>query len=656
MSSIIRRTLLLGSAFLLPAAAQSHAQETPTQPPSAVLGPVVVTAPLETSQADLVEGSSLLAGEELDRRRAATLGETLQGLPGVSSTSFGPGAGRPIIRGQGGPRVRVMTNSLDSFDAATVSPDHAVAAPMAGAQRVEVLRGPATLLYGSSAIGGVVNVIDGRIPDAMPKDGVSGTARLDYGSAAQEKSGFAGIDAAVTDNVVVHGEAGALTADDYRAGGGRTIGNSAMRSQNGAVGASYLGDSGYAGASLSRMNSWYGIPGDEAVHIDLQQTRLDTRFGLYGPLPALEEVKLKLGYASYLHDEIEADGQPATRFDNDSWEARLEAIHKPIFAGNDGVIGLQGGRRDFSARGAEAYLPASVTDSNAFFLLERYDTGTWLFALGGRVEQVGVDNLTATNDRDYTPASVSGSATWRFTPDWQAGAALSYTERAPTAEELYANGAHLATRSFEIGNANLSKEAAWHSEVSLRKVQGDVTGGINLFATRYKDYIYGAFTGNQQDDLDELQISQTDADFRGVEVDAAWTFWRGTERKRRMGLDGGVDYVRAEDRSNSRALPLIPPLGYRLGFTAEQEDLGFRLELAGFARQDRTGVNETETDGYRVINTAITWRPFAENRNVALLLQGRNLTDEHGRLHTSMLKEQAPIRGREIRLGGSVTF
>jgi iron complex outermembrane receptor protein len=289
-------------------------------------------------------------------------------------------------------------------------------------------------------------------------------------------------------------------------------------------------------------------------------------------------------------------------------------------------------------------------------LLERYDTGRWLFALGGRIEQVEIDNLTATNDRDYTPASASFSATWRFTQGWQAGVALSYTERAPTAEELYANGAHLATRSFEIGNVDLAKESAWHSEISLHKVQGDVTGGVNLFATRYRDYIYGAFTGNQQDGLDELQISQTDADFRGVEVDAAWTFWRGPVKNRRMGIDGGVDFVRAEDRSNSSALPLIPPLGYRLGFVAEQDDLGFRLELAGVTRQDRIGANETATDGYRVINAAVTWRPFSENRNVALLLQGRNLTDEHGRLHTSMLKDQAPIRGREIRLGGNVTF
>jgi iron complex outermembrane receptor protein len=647
--SAFRRRLLLGAVLFLPSTAL--AQETPN-----VLSPVVVTAPLQTSQADLVEGTSVIEGDELDRRRAATLGETLQGTPGVSSTAFGPGAGRPIIRGQGGPRVRVMENGVDTFDAATVSPDHAVVAPMGSAQRVEVLRGPASLLYGSSAIGGVVNVIDGRIPEALPKNGIGGSARFDYGSSAQEKSGFADIDAAVTDKFVVHGEAGALTAGDYHASGGRRIGNTAMHNQNGALGASYLSDAGYAGASISRFESYYGVPGSEPVHIDLQQTRLDTRFGLYDPTPWLEEVRLKFGYANYLHDEIEASGQPATRFDNDSWEARLETLHKPLFGGNDGVVGLQSSRRDFSTRGEEAILPPTVTDSNALFLLERYDTGSWLFAVGSRIEQVKIDNLNGTNDRDFTPGGLSASATWRFTPGWQAGASLSYTERAPTAEELYSNGAHPATRSFEIGNVNLSKESALHSEISLRKVDGDVTGGVNLFATRFRDYIYGAFTGNQQDDLDELQISQTDADFRGVELDAAWTFWRGETKNRRLGIDGGLDYVRAEDRNNSRALPLIPPLGYRIGFVAEQDDLGFRLELAGFARQDRTGVNETATGGYQVINTAITWRPFEQNRNVALLLQGRNLTDEEGRLHTSLLKEEAPIRGREIRLGGSVIF
>jgi iron complex outermembrane receptor protein len=655
MSLSVRRRLLLGSglALLLPFSVQNRAlaQEGPV-----LLAPVVVTAPLATSQADLVEGSTILEGADLDRRRAVTLGETLQNTPGVAATAFGAGASRPIIRGQGGPRVRIMENGIDTFDASTVSPDHAVAAPMGSAQRIEVLRGPATLLYGSSAIGGVVNVIDGRIPDAAPKDGVAGLARAEYGTGAEEKNGFAGVDAAVTDRFVVHGEGGALTADDYRAGNGRRVRNSALHNQNGAVGASYLGEAGYAGASVSRFDSYYGVPGGEGTHIDLEQTRLDTKFGLYEPFGFLDELKFKFGVASYQHDEIEASGQPATRFSNNNWEARAEAVHKPLIDGNDGVIGLQGSRRNFKAVGEEAIIPATQTDSSALFLLERLDTGAWLFALGSRVEQVEIDNRRQGGGRGFAPLSVSGSATYRFTPAWQLGATLARTERAPTAEELYSNGKHLATRSFEIGNAGLGKESAWHSEIALRKVQGDVTGGINLFATRFRDYIYGAFTGQQQEDLNELRFSQTDADFRGAELEAAWIFWRGSEKGRRLGVDGGLDYVRAEDRRSHAALPLIPPLGYRLGLTAEQDDVAFRLELAGVARQDRTGANETATDGYRLINSALTWRPFAEARGVALSLQGRNLTDEGGRVHTSLLKNDAPIRGREIRLGSSISF
>lgn len=653
MSKSVHRRLLLGSGLVLLFPFAAHGQQ--------ILSPVVVTAPLATSQADLVEGSSILEGADLDRRRAVTLGETLQNTAGVSSTQFGAGAGRPIIRGQGGPRVRVMENGVDTFDASTVSPDHAVVAPMGSAKRVEVLRGPATLLYGSSAIGGVVNVIDGRIPDAAPKDGIDGTARLDYGSGAQEKSGFAGIDAAITDRFVLHGEGGTLNADDYRVGGGKRIGNSGVRSQNGSVGASYLGEAGYAGVSVSRFSSYYGVPGADPVRIDMEQARLDARAGLYEPLPFFDELKLKFGFANYQHDEIEPGGDRATRFDNDSWEARAEALHKPFFAGNEGVLGVQSSRRDLSATGEEAFLPATVTDSNAFFLLEKWDAGTWLFALGGRIERVAVDAESLGPGRKFTPYSGSASATYRLTPEYQLGASVAHTQRAPTTEELHSNGAHLATRSFEIGNAALDKESAWHSEVSFRKVQGDVTGGVNLFVTRYTDYIYGAFTGNQQDGLNELLYSQTDAEFRGAELDAAWTFWRGADiasggRGRRLGLDGGIDYVRAEDTRGNGALPLIPPLGYRLGFTAEQDNLAFRLELVGVADQDRTGVNETTTKGWRVINTAISWKPFAENRNVALHLQGRNLTDADGRLHTSLLKDDAPIRGRELRLGTSVTF
>lgn len=657
-SALHRRLLQCASlSVLLPATAL--AQENPV-----TLAPVLVTAPLGVSQDDLAEGSTVLQGEALDRRRAATLGEALDGTPGVAATQFGAGASRPVIRGQSGPRVRVMQNGVDSFDASTLSPDHAVMVPLGGAERIEVLRGPATLLYGSSAIGGVVNVIDGRIPDAMPKNGASGKARLEYGSGAHETNGFASVNAAVSDRFVVHGEAGFLDSDDYSINGyasnaargagikGR-VDNTAVENRNGAVGASYLGEAGYAGFSLAQFNSYYGVPGDDPVRIDMRQNRLDGKFGLYEPLSFLDELRLKLGYANYVHDEIESTGERATRFDSESWEARLEAEHKPLGAIR-GVIGLQSDRRDLTATGEEAFITPTVTDSNALFVLERYETGNWLFSAGGRIEHVDVEASSLGRNRDFTPASLSGSATYKFLPGYAAGLALSRTERAPTAEELYSDGSHLATQSYEIGNAALRKESALHAELSLRKTDGDVTGAANAYVTRFQDYIYGRFTGAQQNNLNELQYSQTDALFRGIELESGWTFWRiaGYALK----LDGRIDYVRADDTGSNTSLPLIPPVGYGLGFNADSEAIGFRLELAGRMDQDRAGVNETRTDGYAVLNTALTWRPFSENRNLALQLQGRNLTDEEGRNHTSMLKNFAPIRGREVRLGASIAF
>lgn len=654
------RHLLAGASalVLLPAAAFAQQQQPATQ-----LSPIVVTAPLQTSVEEMPEGTTVLEGAALDRRRAATLGETLDGTPGVSSTQFGPGAGRPVIRGQSGPRVRVLDNGVDTFDASTTSPDHAVIAPVGGAQRIEVLRGPATLLYGSSAIGGVVNVIDGRIPDAAPKNGTSGQARIDYGTGAREMSGFAALDHAITNNLVMHGEVGGLNADDYRIDGyasdaaraagvkGR-VDNTDVRSRNGSIGASYLGDGGYAGASVTRFDSYYGIPGDDPVHIDMNQTRLDTKFGLYDPLGFLDEVKLKFGYADYLHDEIESTGERATRFDSESWEARLEAVHKPIGA-LEGVIGAQSSRRDLTATGEEAFISPTITDTHALFLLERYETGPWGFSLGGRAEHVNVEASTLGTERDFTPLSLSAGATYKLNESYVAGLSLSRTERAPSAEELFSNGAHLATQSFEIGNAGLGKETAWHGELSLRKTTGDVTGAVNVFATRFQDYIFGAFTGAEVDGLNELQYSQTDADFHGGEIEAAWTFWRGSGYT--LSVDGSADYVRAKARGGDD-LPRIPPVGYRSGLNVSTAPLDWRIEVAGRLDQDHTGANETETGGYAVLNTAFTWRPFEQNRNLALLLQGRNLTDEEGRNHTSLLKDVAPIRGREVRLGASAAF
>ncbi|BBK32883.1 iron complex outermembrane receptor protein [Stella humosa] len=657
------------------------------------LGSILVTAPLGQSRSDIVEGTTLLEGDALDRRRALTIGETLRGTPGVASSGYAEGASRPVIRGQSGPRVRVLQNGLDTFDASNVSPDHAVAAPMAGVERVEVLRGPATLLYGSSAVGGLVNVIDGRIPERRPKGGLAGTARFEYGTGAHDLTGFGAVDAALGRNLVLHAEGFAQNSSDYAIPGfandearergvkGR-VENSFVRTRGGSAGASYIGDWGYAGLSIARFASKYGIPSGGHVHadegedhdhehehdhehdhehaeeapervtIDLRQTRYDAKFGLTRPFSGVEEVRGRVGYADYRHKELE-DGVAGTVFKNRSWEGRLEAEHAPI-GGLKGVAGIQGGRRDFRAIGDEAFVPPTVTDSYAAFLLEKYELGPWLFTAGGRLEHTRVEAAALGSERNFTGANLALGATYRLGDGWQVGASLSRTERAPSAEELFANGPHLATSSFEIGDPTLGKETAWTAELSLRRRRGDVTGGINLFASRYQNFIFGDFTGSSVDGLDVLRYRQTDADFRGFELEAGWTVLRRDGLV--LSLDGQLDFVWAENRSSGDPLPRIPPVSYTVGANADLGQLTLRGEVQGALRQGRNAPNETDTGGYAFLNVSMSWRPLPDNDAFTLQLQGRNLTDAEGRNHVSLLKDVAPMRGREVRLVGQVQF
>lgn len=691
------RRLLLGSGAIallgMGPAGMARAQQAMVEGGAINLGSIVVSAPLGLARSDIVEGTTVLEGDALDRRRAPTLGETLAGTPGVAATGYAAGASRPVIRGQTGPRVRVLQNGLDTFDASNVSPDHAVASPVAGAERIEVLRGPATLLYGSSAVGGLVNVIDGRIPEGLPKGGIAGTGRLEYGTGARDIGGAASVDAALGRNLVLHVDGFARNAGDYSIPGYANeearehgvkgkVENSFVRSRGGSVGASYVGDWGYAGVSVSRFATKYGIPsgghvhpeGEEEEHdhehdhdhdhdheeeaaervtIDLRQTRYDAKFGIFDPVAGIRELRGRIGYGDYKHTELE-NGVADTVFKNRSWEGRLEAEHAPI-GGLKGVVGVQAGSRDFKAIGDEAFIPPTVTDSYAAFVLERYEVGSWVFTAGGRLEHQRVEAAVLGQERSFTGGNVSLGAAYRLGGGWTLGASLSRTERAPSAEELYSNGAHLATSSFEIGDPGLRKEKAWNAEVSLRKRQGDWTGGINLFASRYNDFIFGDFAGTTADGLQVLRYRQTDADFRGIELEGAWTFARGAGWA--LSLDGQADFVWAENRQAGTPLPRIPPVSYTVGANADFGGrLGFRAELQGALSQDRNAPGETETDGYTFVNASISWRPLPDNDAFTLLVQGRNLTNAEGRNHVSLLKDVAPMRGREVRLVGEVKF
>lgn len=608
---------------------------------------VVTASPLSRTQQDLAQGATVIGGDALKDRSGRTLGETLQGLPGVSSTFFGPQASRPIIRGLGGDRIRVLENGIGVIDASSASADHQTVSETAGADRIEILRGPATLRYGSSAVGGVVNVIDDRIAREPPGKAMSGTFDAGYGSNADEGDASGSVTFAAN-SLVARFDGAYRNTEDYKTGGA-AIGNSDGRHHDFGGGLSYVGDRGFLGVAASRYDSNYGSPAEEDVRIDLKRSQYDLEGGAsFDGL--IESVSARAGGGNYRHTELE-DGTAGTVFTNDGWEGRIEAIHRPI--GNlRGAVGLQVRKRDFAAIGEEAFVAPSTTRQPALFVVEAFELGRVLLEAGARYERtrIGTD---AGDRRTFGTVSWSTSATWRLPQDYALALTGSQSSRAPTAEELFSNGPHLATGQFEIGDATLGRERATHLEFSLSRDKGPVTGAVNVFATWYDDFIQEQLTGAVEDDLPVFAFQQSDAKFIGAEAETKIALYDTSDAK--LGLDGSISYVRATRSAPDEPLPRIPPLSYTLALAGSSGIWAGRVEVAGAVRQDRLGFGETETPGYTFLNAQVSVAPFKE-RPVRFVLQGRNLTDAVGRQHASFLKDVAPLPGRDIRFGIQTAF
>lgn len=670
---------VMGSAV---AAAPVMAQQEPAADSSAhdrVEEIIVTASPIGAKRFDILQGTSSLSGEALDRALSTTLGEALDKLPGLSQTAFGAGASRPIIRGQGGDRIRILSGGIGSIDASSTSPDHAPALDLATAKRVEVVRGPATLLYGNNAVGGVINVLDGRIPIAEPQDGVDGFARIGVGSNADERSLAAGIDARLDSPFVLHLDGFYRQAGDYKAPGfleskvlreeedhehageeeeakGR-VDNSDLTQKGATAGLSYIGDWGFLGASASRLDSNYGVPaghsheaeegGEEEgpVRIDLGQTRLDLMGEVNLPYGIFETTRVRFGWADYAHKELEG-GEIGTRFLNKGWEGRVEMVQRAM--GNlSGAVGMQASSRDFKAIGDEAFLPPSDTDQMGVFTLQRLDLSPFALEGGVRLERQNVTADSVDFDRDFTTVSVSAGASRQLGDGWMTGVTLSRTQRAPNAEELLSDGAHLATSTYERGDGTLAKETGLGVEATLKKTGGPVTGSVNLFLTDYDKYIYERLTGAEEDGLPVAQFSATDARFWGFEVEAETTILRNDQVT--VTVDGGLDYVRATDRDNDMPLPRIPALSARAGVGFELATVAARFEGVWTAKQKRIADYELPTGDSLVFNASLDWHPVAD-RDITLLLELRNLTNEEVRLATSFLKDVLPQPGRDFRL------
>jgi iron complex outermembrane receptor protein len=453
---------------------------------------VVTAAPHPRARFDVIHGTTALSGEELERSLQPSIGETLGELPGVSSTYFGPGASRPVIRGLEGPRVRVLQNGLGTLDASVTSPDHALAADAMQAQRIEVVRGAGTLMYGSAAAGGVVNIDDGRIPSRAPDDWFEGHVSALYGSASEEKTAGAGL--TMGSGPAVFRAAGFLrdTNDLSIPGRGSEdfVPNSDIDAKGGTLGGSWIFDEGLLGASYGIVDNNYGAPSDpgETVRIDLEQRRVDLRGEWTRDMALFDESSVQVAYADYQHDEIE-DGDVATRLDNDAWEGRLELIQKQ-WKGLHGSMGFQFLDRDFAASGGEAFIPPNETFLWGLFAVEDLHLGPFTLEAGLRFEQQRSQSTALDFDRTFNGVSFSAGASWSPREDWLLGISVARTERLPAAEELFSDGPHPATRGCDVGDPTLDKEIGLTLEATVCRRRGRVTGGINAFYTRFDDYIF----------------------------------------------------------------------------------------------------------------------------------------------------------------------
>ena len=659
---------------------------------------VVSAGPTTLRRSEAYQPTSVVTQRDLVTRAEATLGETLSGEPGVSSTYFGPGASRPIVRGLGGDRVRVLQSGIGVGDASNTSPDHAVAIDTRSADRIEVVRGPATLLYGSSAVGGVVNVLDSKIARTLPTAALEGFVEGLGGSVSNEKTGSGSLTGTVG-RLVFHGSGIFRSTDDYSIPGFAEaehddegeeheehageeeevegiLENSALESQSGALGVTYVGEKGYLGASLSGYFSEYGVPGhghgheeehegeeehaegeEEGVIIDLDQTRFDVEGALRFDEGPVRNVKVRFGLGDYEHRELEGE-EVGTLIENRFTEARVESQHT-LTESVAGAIGAQVSSRDFSAAGEEAFVPPTDTRILALFAFEEWAaTDAFRVQLGGRWDNQRAESTSTGVDRTDNAFSVSLGGNWTATEHLSFAVSGSRSVKLPTPEELFSDGPHAATRAFEIGDPELEAEEAWGTDVGVHLHFDRVRGSVSLFGTWFDDFIFAQATGGERDELDVFRYVQFNARFLGFEAETEIDLLHHTGRgdEHHLSLDLSTDVVNARLTSLEQDVPRIPPLRIGGGLNYSQGPIVARGGVRWHAEQTRVGAFEEETDGYTMVDASVSYRLFTGRAFHDISLVGTNLADQEARPHTSFLKELAPLPGREIRLVYRVSF
>jgi iron complex outermembrane receptor protein len=669
----IQRTLL-ASALLLAFQPLVHAADGADADPQTVnegkVQQVIVTAnPLRNGEGDqILTPAKVLAGDELRDKVGSSLGETLQNELGVSASAFGAGASRPIIRGMEGSRVKMLENGMATSDVSGLSNDHAVASEGAVARQIEILRGPAALLYGSGAIGGLVNVVNERIPTALEAK-PTGQVETRYSSVDDGKNVSGTLDGAIG-KFGLHLDGNMRNTDDYKIPGERVLNdpsssvnrlpNSDTKERNIGLGGSYIDDWGYAGLSASHLSNFYGIPTDEGSHIQQRQNRYDFDSMIKNPLAGFESARIKAGYTDYHHTELD-DGVPATLFTNKSFESRIELTHAPVTSlGLHGTFGVQSENAHFAALSAEGgpdTVPSTHSTTQAAFLVEEWTGGPLRWNAGLRYE--AVDRKPVSNrERNFDLGSGSIGAQWPFTPGYALGATVSYAQRAPATEELYSGGPHDATLTFDIGDPNLQKEVSRNLELTLQKTTGLLRWRANAFRNNVNNFIYGHITdtsvdadGNPGDAFRQRIFEQAKAHIQGVEAEMTWN-------QVGMGWNGRVfaDSSRGSlDEGGSLPLQPADRLGASIGYRQANWRAGFDWTHA--RGQDRLAAFEdSPTPSYNQVDANLSYTQKLQNMDLTYFVLAKNLLNDDIRMSTSLLKDIAPLPGRNIVFGVRAKF
>jgi len=685
----LRLAPLAGAMLLAAPAVPAQEADPERREQVRTLAPVTVSAsPLGLDLNSTAQPAWVLDGEALLTQRGGTLGETLKSLPGVNSDTFGGGASRPVIRGQTAPRVKVLSDGSELMDASSISPDHAVTTEPLLAERIEVLRGPSALLYGGGAIGGVVNVLDRKIPTAVPENGIEAEAEVRGATGTRERAGAVGITAG-SGQFAVRVEGLKRRTSDYDVPhwpGGRLEGSYSESSQ-GTLGLSWIVPRGYVGLAVTHLESEYGLPGhnheyegchphgthlhcggheeeededhDEHDHdhdhehggavpyVKLRSNRLDLRAEYSDPFAGFERIRLRGGLTDYRHREIEG-GEIATTFRNKGHDLRLELQHRPL-GGWRGVVGLQTAHSDFRADGEEAFLPRSKTRATGVFLLEEYRLADWRFELGARQDWQRVSPEGGAPRSSLSGTSLSAAAVWDFAPQYSLALSLSRSQRLPAAQELYADGVHLATNTYEIGNPDLGRETSRNIDLTLRKHDGDTTFSASVFHNRVKNYIY-ADTLDRHEDFRLIEYAQRDAAFTGVEGELRHQFTPIFS----AALFG--DYVRGKLTGGAGNLPRIPAARAGVRGEVRWQAWSGGVEYARVFSQTDIADYEDSTPGYNLVNAVLSYRGKLGDGGYEVYVRGTNLLNRLAYNHASFISSVAPLPGRTVMLGMRVTY